>query len=151
MTIERRNKDRRIRTGFTLAEAMLAMVLLSMAAAGVLLPAVSGAAVQAEGLHRTLGAVLADDVIEQIVATPFDQIVADFDSFNYSEPQGQLRDASGTIFSDSMYANFSREVKCEYVRVPQQDDTVTPNFIRATVSVSYLGQKLVSVNRLISK
>ena len=148
MTIERRNKGRRIRTGFTLAEAMLAMVLLSMAAAGVLLPAVSGAAVQAEGLHRTLAAVLASNLIEQVVCSPFDDIVA---RYNYGEAEGHIVDASEATLTDSMYANFSREVKCEYVRVPQQDDTVTPNFIRATVSVSYLGQKFVSVNRLISK
>ena len=152
MIIDRGTRYRRTQGGFTLIEAVLAMVLLSMAAAGVLLPAVSGASVQAEGLHRTLAAVLANDAIERIVAMPFDDIVVNPEDY-YSEDQGQLKDASENPLtdSDSMYANFSREVKCEYVRVPQQDDTVTPNFIRVTVSVSYRGQQLVSVNRLISK
>jgi hypothetical protein len=119
------------------------MVLLSMAAAGVLLPAVSGASVQAEGLHRTLAAVLANDAIEQIVAMPFDDIVNNLDSLNTTEAQGQLKDASGTVFLDSMYANFSRDVTC--VRTDRD------YFVLVTVEVSYSGQKLVSVNRLISK
>ena len=144
MTIDRRQRHRRTRLGFTLMEAVLAMVILSMAAAGVLLPAVSGASVQAEGLHRTLGAVLANDLIEQIVATPFDQIVANIDDCNYTEPQGQLKDASGTTFTDSMYANFSREVTCTW-----DEDQVF--FVLVTVRVFYSGQELVSVDRLISQ
>ncbi|MBN1359927.1 MAG: hypothetical protein JW993_05015 [Sedimentisphaerales bacterium] len=123
---------------------MLAMVILSMAAAGVLLPAVSGASVQAEGLHRTLGAILANDAIERIVSTPFDEIVANLDDYSTTEAQGQLKDASGTIFTDSMYENFSRRVTCAWD--PNQDF-----FIVVTVQVSYMGQELVNVKRLISK
>ncbi len=143
MSINRR-RDGKTQGGFTLAEAVLAMVILSMAAAGVLLPAVSGASVQAEGLHRTLGAILANDAIERIVSTPFDQIVANLGDYNYTEPQGQLKDASGTTFTDSMYENFSREVTCAWD--PNQDF-----FILVTVRVLYLGQELTSVMRLISK
>ena len=40
--------------GFTLAEAMIAVMVLGIAAASVLLPFVSGAAVRAEGINRTL-------------------------------------------------------------------------------------------------
>ncbi len=148
MTIDRRKRSRKTPAGFTLAEAMLATVILGMAAAGVLLPVVSGASVQAEGLHRTLGAVLANDLIEQLVNTPFGDIV---DKYNYPETQGQLKDASDTTFTDSMYANFSRNVACDYVYVPQQEDEDPKLFILATVTVSYLGQELASINRLISK
>ena len=49
------------RKGFSLAEAMMATVVLSIAAAGVLLPFTSGARVRAEGMRRTLGAKLASD------------------------------------------------------------------------------------------
>jgi prepilin-type N-terminal cleavage/methylation domain-containing protein len=141
MTIDRRQRPRRARAGFTLAEAMLAMVILSVATAGVLLPAVSGASVQAEGLHRTLGAVLAHGLIEQVVSMPFDEIVADLDAYNYTE---QLKDASEDIFRDPMYANYSRELTCTWD--PDQDF-----FILVKVRVFYSGQELVSVNRLISK
>jgi type II secretory pathway pseudopilin PulG len=55
--------DKRTR-GYTLAEAMLAVVIVGAAASGVLLPFAGGAAVRAEGQHRTLAAKLADDLIE---------------------------------------------------------------------------------------
>lgn len=144
MTIDRRQRHRKTRGGFTLAEAMLAMVVLSLAAAGVLLPAVSGASIQAEGLHRTLGAVLASDAIEQIVSVPFDQVVANLGDYNYVEAQGQLKDASGTIFTDSTYDNFSRQVECTWD--PNQDF-----FVLVTVRVFYLGREVMNVQRLISK
>lgn len=136
------------RRGFTLAEATLAMVLLGIAAAGVLLPYASGASVQAEGVHRTLGAVLANDLIEQVTASSFDLIVA---TYNYAETQGQLKDSSGTTLTDSMYANFSREVTSQYVRVPQQSDAVATTFVLATVNVFYQGRRVVTINRLISE
>ncbi len=129
------------RPGFTLLEATLAMVLLGVAAAGVLLPFAHGATAQAEGSHRTLGAILANDLIEQIIATPFESIV---DQYNYAESQGQVKDASGTIITDSMYANFSRQVDC--VWEPSQEF-----FIVATVRVTYRGQEVAAINRLISK
>ncbi len=88
----------------------MAMVLLGMAAAGVLLPFSHGAAVQAEGRRITLGAKLASDLLERIVATPSSQIVSTWDG--YAEAQGQVTDAGGTVFTDPMYANFSRSVAC---------------------------------------
>ena len=45
----------------------MATVVLGIAAAGVLLPFVSGAAVQAEGAHRTLAAKLASDLMEEFI------------------------------------------------------------------------------------
>jgi len=136
------------RRGFTLAEATIAMVLLSIAAGGVLLPYASGASVKAEGMHRTLAALLANDLIEQVAATPFDSIVT---TYNYTESQGALKDSNGSTLTDSMYANFSRSVVSQYVRVPQQSDTMATTFILATVKVFYQGRTIVTLNRLISE
>jgi hypothetical protein len=136
-------------SGYTLAEAMLAVVIVGMAASGVLLPFASGEAVRAEGLHRTLAAKLANDLIEEIVNTPYGDIVA---NYNYTEPQGQIEDAAGTVFTDPAYANFARAVTCQEVFVPQQtDDTMPRTFILLTVKVHYRGQDLVSISRLVSK
>jgi prepilin-type N-terminal cleavage/methylation domain-containing protein len=140
--------DRRIR-GFTLAEAMMAVVILSMAAAGVLIPFSSGAAVRVEGMRRTLAANLADDLVEKIINTPFDQVIGSYNG--YSEPKGQVKDASGAIFTDSNYANFSRSASCRYVYVPQESSAAAPNFILVTVQVNYNGKPLATLNRLISK
>jgi hypothetical protein len=132
-------------SGYTLAEAMLAVVIVGMAASGVLLPFASGEAVRAEGMHRTLAAKLAADKIDEIVAT------ADYN--DCSEPQGQIEDATGTMFTDAdaAYANFSRAVICQEVFVPQQDETLPATFIRVTVKVYYRGREIVGISRLVSK
>ena len=137
------------RRGYTLAEALITVVVLGIAAAGVLLPFSSGAAVQAEGVHRTLGTKLASDLMEKIIREPFDRIVGLYDG--YAELQGQVRDAYGAIFADSNYANFSRDVSCAYVYVPQESGATEPKFIRVTVRVCYSGKQSVNTNRLISK
>jgi type II secretory pathway pseudopilin PulG len=137
------------RKGFTLAEAMLAAVLLAIAAAGVLLPFSSGAVVQAEGMHKTLAAKLASDLMEQIANTRFDQIVTNYDGF--SETQGQVKNAAGVVFTDPAYENFARNAICQYVYVPQENGTVDPIFIRATVRVYYNGRQIVAMSRLITK
>jgi hypothetical protein len=62
-----------------------------------------------------------------------------------------VKDADGNVFVDPKYANFSREAICEYVYVPQESGTGTPEFIRATVQVSYNGAVTATVNRLVSK
>jgi hypothetical protein len=124
------------------------MVILGMAAAGVLLPFADGASVQAEGLHRSLAAGLANDLLERIITTPFDQLVG---KYNYAEPQGQVKDASGTTFTDPIYANYSRDVCCDYIYVPQQGGMAAPNFALATVRVYYRGEQIAAVDRLISR
>lgn len=163
------------RSGFTLAEAMMATVVLSIAAAGVLLPFSSGAAVRADGMRRTLAARLASDLIEQIIAKPFhdpnggsydynpgpdtgETTVEQFDNIDdfhdYQESQGQVTDADWTIFTDSAYTNFSRTVTCQYVTVPQQPLQSQPekcDYILVSVYVYYNGKTMAAINRLVSE
>ena len=127
----------------------MAVVVLGIAAAGVLLPFSGGASVRAEGVRRTLGVKLASDLTERIVNTPFDQIIATYNG--YSESQGQVKDADGVVFADGHYANFSRDASCEQVYVPQEGGMQYPIFIRATVRVYYSGRTIATVNRLVGK
>ena len=136
-------------TGFSLAEAMIAVAVLAFAAAGVLLPFVSGAAVRAEGMRRTLVAKLAADLTEQIINTPYNQIVATYDG--YTETQGQVKDANGAVFTNPSYAKFSRTASCQDVYVPQESGTAQSKFIRTTVRVYYDGRQMAAINRLITK
>ena len=129
--------------GFTLAEAMMATVVLGIAAAAVLLPFTSGAAVRAEGGRRTLAARLAGDLMEQFINTSFEELVADGGGY-VDEPQGQIKDVNGALFSDPAYANFSRGASYEY-------DAGQPFFIIITVWVKYNANEIVSLRRLISK
>lgn len=135
--------------GFTLAEAMIATVILGIAAAGILMPFTSGQVVRAEGVHRTLGVKLAADLMEKIVNTPFNQIVAGYNG--YSEPKGQVKDSADVVFTDLNYVNFSRDVSCSSVYVPQESGTGQSKFILAAVRVYYNGKQIAIINRLISK
>lgn len=151
---------------------MIATALLGIAAAGVILPFSSGAAVQAEGTRRTLAAKLASDLLEQIIHKPFhdpdgssyyynagpdagETAVEDFDNIDdfhgYAESQGQVKDATWTVFSDTNYSRFSRDVSCAYVYAPPQAGTVPANFIRVTVRVYSNGDEIAVENRLVSR
>lgn len=125
----------------------MATVVLGIAAAGVLLPFTSGAAVRAEGMRRTLAAKLASDLMEEIVNTPFDEIV---DSY---EAEGQIKDAGGAVFTDSNYARLSRKVSCVNVDVPVSPGGFSKDvgFIHATVWVYYSGKEIAVIDRLISE
>jgi prepilin-type N-terminal cleavage/methylation domain-containing protein len=149
MTIEISAHKSRLRGGFTLAEALIAVVVLGIAAAGVILPFSSGAAVRAEGLRRTMAAGLACDLIEKIVNTPFDDIVSTYDG--YSESEGQVKDATGAVFTDPKYARFSRSASCVSAYVPQESALVEPQFVLASAQVCYAGRQLAVVNRLICR
>lgn len=135
--------------GFTLAEAMLATVVLGIAAAGVLLPFMAGTSLRAEGRHKTLAAKLAADLIEQIVSTDPNQIIAAWDGFN--EDPGQVTAAAGNVFTDSAYSLFGRNASCSEVWLAQESDNDEPVFIRATVKVYYNGRETASISRLIAK
>jgi prepilin-type N-terminal cleavage/methylation domain-containing protein len=167
------------RGGFTLVEAMIAVMVLGLAAASVLLPFMSGAAVRSEGVNRTLAARLASDLMEQILLLPFhdpdgeasdynlgpesgETMPTGFDNLDdydgYSEIQGQVKDAAGEVFTevctDPRYANFSRSVTCEYVYVPPQPAETDPakcEFIRITVQVDYSGVPMATIVRLVSE
>jgi len=161
--------------GFTLTEAMLAVTVLGFAAAGVLLPFVSGANVRAEGIRRTLGASLAADLMEQIIKLPFhDPQGTDYslgpelgqgetgpalynninDYHGYAELDGQVKDATGAVFTDAKYAKYSRSVTCAYATAPPQPAQTDPtkcNFILVTVQVNYSGKNVATLCRLVSE
>lgn len=169
MTTNNRTHYCTSRRGFTLAEAMMAVVVLGIAAASLLLPFVSGATVRAEGINRTLAARLASDLMEQILRLPFHDPddktsyslgpdAGDLDNVDdfhgYMEEQGQVKDAAGVVFTDPKYANFSRNVICEYVTVPPQpveSDPAKCEFIRIKVQVDYSGKEMATVIRLVSE
>ena len=148
----------------------MAVMVLGIAAASVLLPFMSGAAVRAEGVNRTLAARLASDLMEKILRLPFhDPNVeasdyspgpesGDYDNIDdyhgYSEPQGQVKDASEELFTDPAYANFSRNVTCEYHAMspqPEPGSLDECDFISITVNVSYKGKQMATLVRLVSE
>ena len=94
--------------GFTLAESLMAMVILSIAAIGIIQPFSAGAAVQLEGWNRSLTAKLSSDLLEQIVNSDYDELVTEWT--DYTEAEGAVKDSLGNVFTDLSYANYSRDV-----------------------------------------
>ena len=140
------------RKGFSLAEAMMAVVVVSIAAAGVTLPFTSGAAAQAEGLHRTMAAKLAEAAIEEIVvASSYMTLAQIITQYNYTELNGDVTDSYATRFTDSNYAAFSRDVSCSYTSVPQESGAGVAKYVLATVRIYYNDDQIAEINRLITE
>lgn len=151
----------------------MAVVVLGIASASVLLPFMSGAAVRAEGINRTLAARLGSDLMEEILRLPFhdpdgtnytlgpdagETGPANFDNIDdyhgYIEAQGQVKDATGTVFTDSQHTNFSRNVTCEYHAMspqPVPGSIEECDFISVTVQVNYSGKQMATIIRLVSE
>ena len=129
--------------GFSLAEAMMAVVVMAIVSAGALLPLTSGQTIRAEGQRKTLAAKLACDMMEELIETPFDDLVNNYDGF--TEDQGGVTDCTGGIFSDPMYAKFSITVQIEY---PASGSDM---LLMATVRVYYDGKEMANLKRLIGQ
>ncbi len=120
----------------------MATFVLAIVAAGLLLPFTSGAAIRAEGAHRTVGAKLASELMERVIRTDPDLIVG---AYNYTEAEGAVTDSSGSLIADPAYARYSREVSCE-------DWEAGPaKYVLATVRVFYAGNEVAAMRRLVSK
>ena len=125
----------------------MAMVLLAIAAAGVLLPFANAASVQAEGARQTLAASLASELMEKISISNYADLMATYDG--YEEADGALMDAADGIHSGSAYSGFSRRVTCQETTVgdPALGDQI--ELVAVTVTVSHNGGEMTRVTTLI--
>ena len=104
--------SRQNRKGFSLTEATIAMVVLSVAAAGVILPYSTGAAMNTEGARRTLGAKLAADFLEEAAVfaeIDYDNMDLVYDTF---QDAGSVSDADLQAFTDPVYSRYARRSIC---------------------------------------
>ena len=121
-------------------EAAIAMVLLAMAAAGILLPFANAASVQEEAARQTLAANLASEMMEKVLLSEPNDILAIYDS--YPEADGEMRDTFGNLLTDSIYEGFSRSVTCQAAPVKSVPLVVV------TVSVAYHVNEMTRVATL---
>lgn len=136
------------RSGFTLVEAMMAMVVLALAVTGVLLPYSSAASVHAEGSRQTLASKLAADLVEEIVLS--------LESGNsyfltpFYEAEGEVTKYEGEgSYSGEVYKYFSRESNCQRM-VIGTGRNVTELGTCVTVTVSFDGREMVTLKTLVS-
>ena len=128
--------------GFTLAEALMSMVIFSIAAIGIVQPFSAGAAVQIEGWHRSLAAKIAGDLLEQIINTDYEQIGTEWTG--YTEDKGAVKDSLGNVFTDSSYADYSRDVTLQ-----QTADLSDIEHQWVTVSVYRNGIEMAELSSLV--
>jgi len=148
--------------GFTLVESLLASVVLAMAITAITVPFTASARNERADGRRTVAAVLASELLEEIISKPFDDPDgpsalgpeagefnrADFDNIDdyhgYDEPAGQIYDGQGQLAGDALAYDLSRHVTMDYVYVDGQDGSEPANFIRIEVQIQRNGQPLVT-------
>ena len=159
---------RQFRIAFTLIEALLTAVVLAMAVTAILMPFNAGAQNEASDARRTLAVSLAQEMMEEILAKPFEdpqghafspgpdgdeRSRASFDNVddyhNYNEPAGQIRSFDGAVIDEPAAVNLSRHVTATYVYVNGQDVSADPSFIRVVVEVRHRGVPIVTLTRLV--
>lgn len=132
--------DNKNRKAFTLAEAMIAMVILAVATSAMILPFSTAGALAQESAKRTLAATLAADLLEEIQNTDYAWI----DMYdNYFEPAGTVRDANFQTFTDPVYSKFARLSTCSLADVGGESLTW------ATVYIYYNDIEIFQVGTLI--
>ncbi|MHC4904367.1 MAG: type IV pilus modification PilV family protein [Planctomycetota bacterium] len=136
-------KRKRGQSGFTMIEATIAMVILAIAAAGILLPFANAATVQVEGARQTLAANLASELMEKVLLSEPNDILVTY--ADYTEAKGAMLDTLGSPLTDSVYDGFSRSATSQPATVASVD------LVAVTVTVDYLNNQMTHITTLISK
>ncbi len=152
---------------FTLAEALLAAVVLVTAISAITLPFAAGARSEQLDARMSLAVSLAQEMMEEILAKPFhdpqgmsfpgpefgETSRKRFDNIDdyhgYYEGPGQIADANQAVITTPASEGLSRSVTAQYVHVAGQDITDPYNFIRVVVTVSHDNVPLIEATRLV--
>jgi prepilin-type N-terminal cleavage/methylation domain-containing protein len=127
--------------GFTIIEATIAMVILAIAAAGIVMPFVGAGEVLAEGARQTVAANLAGELMEKVLTADPNTLVDAYDG--YTEADGAMLDTEGQLLTDAVYDGFSRSVACQPATVASVD------LVAVTASVYYQGNEMTRVTTLV--
>ncbi len=162
-----RNLTGKLEHGFTLIEALLAIVVLAMAITAITMPFTVGAQNEQEDARRTLALSLAQEMMEEILAQPFEDphgssnpgpeagessraLFDNIDDYDgYVETDGNISDIDGEKMDDQTADGMSRHSSAEYVYVSGQDTSDDPTFIRVMVEIQYRGKPMVVLTRLV--
>lgn len=127
----------------------MALTVLSVAATGVLIPFSNAASVHVEGMRRTLSAKLASDLVEEICATDYNNIIGTWDG--YSEAEGHITMADSSVeFTGGAYKFFSRSATCVTASIGSGNDATTLG-IWVTVAVDYHGMEMTKLSTLVGR
>ena len=144
------------RRGFTLIEAMTAMVILTIAAGGVLIPFTSAASIHVEGSRRTTASKLSSDLVEEITISLNDASAANYDGTvafwdGFSEGEGRVTKIFGVgSYTGDVYKFFSRKATCQEASLGSGHN-ITVLGAWVTVTVSFDGREMSTLKTLVSK
>ena len=148
-------------------ESLLAAALLAAVITSVIWPFTAGGQNELAGARSSIASQLAQELMEEILAKPFDDPQgaslpgpesgessrADFDNIDdyhgYAEGAGQILCFDGEGVADPVAADMSRSVVATYVYVSGQDTSQDPTFISVTVTVSRGEGALAELTRLV--
>ena len=157
------------RQGFSLIEAMIASTILAATVTAVTLPFTAGAQNEQDSARTTLAVALAEELMEEILSKPFDDpaggqtpgpeagetsrsLYDNIDDYHgYTEAAGQIKDANGASCTDPLATGLSRSATVEYVYLAGQSTAQAASVVRVTVTVSYKGQTVSTLQRLVYK
>ncbi|HML74471.1 MAG TPA: type II secretion system protein [Anaerohalosphaeraceae bacterium] len=139
----KKHKPARASKGFTLIEAMMAMVILAVAASGIVVSFAAAASVQTEAQRRIIASRLAADKIEHLASLDFAVLESVYVGKTVTESAGTLTDSTGSLITGNAYAGLSRTVSCEYAAV------AGVKLIWMTVDVTYHGTPAAHLSTLI--
>ncbi len=117
------------------------MVLLAIAAAGILLPFANAAAVQVEGARQTLAANLASELMEIVLLSDPNEILSTY--ADYTEAEGAMLDTLKNPLTDSVYNGFSRSATSQAATV------ASVPLVAVTVMVDYQDNEMTRITTLV--
>lgn len=137
------NTKKRRKNGFTLIEAMMAAVLLSLVIAALAAASSAFTTVNGYGVDLSTAEFLVEQIRECTTNADFDVLLSTYDGQTYNPPI----DMDGTALAD--FGAFTQSVQVVHVlagNLDQVDSSSTSDFIRVTVSVTKNGTPLSSTS-----
>lgn len=145
------NATDRKRRGFTLAESLMAAVVLALAVAGIGSSLSAGYSQTSQMQYQSTAVALARELMEEIVAKPFVDPVNGSttlgaagsrgtfnnigDYHNYSDTTTNLKTVGGQTLSVGNGQTYTRTVTVEYRTAPNGVDAASGDFAMVTVTV----------------
>ena len=161
-----RNTHQRRRYGLTLIECVVAMTILPLAVTAIALAITSGQAQALEAMNRTRAAMVAEDLMEEVLALPYNDPDGasnlgpeagesnrtkfdNADDFHgYTESAGNLIDATGASYPTPIQ-RFDRSVTCANTSITVTGLGNPIAGLEVTVTVSFSGNPVCTVKRFI--
>ena len=153
--------------GLTLLECLIAISLLAMCVIVLTVPANVTAEIELEDARRTMAGSLATEMMEEILTKDFDDPDGSttrgpewdehsrerFDNVDdyhgYNDLPDEVLDMHGDAMVDPAASLLGRDVTVDYVYLPGQDIGQPYSFARIKVAVSYDGDTLHTLTRLV--